>query len=73
MMTLMPSAASAFNASGVDGLIGSAIANSPASLPSTAMLMTVAPSSRRRSACSSSGPVSIPADFRKFELPSRTV
>jgi hypothetical protein len=29
MMTLMPSAASAFNASGVDPLIGSAMANSP--------------------------------------------
>ncbi len=52
MMTLTPSAASAFSASGVDALTGSAIANSPASFPSTAMLMTVAPSPRRRFACS---------------------
>ncbi len=52
MMTLMPSAASAFSASGVDAFTGSAMANSPASLPSTAMLMTVAPSPRRRSPCS---------------------
>ena len=50
MMTLMPSAASAFSASGVDALTGSAMANSPASLPSTAMLITVAPSPRSRSA-----------------------
>ena len=52
MITLMPSAASAFSASGVDALTGSAMANSPASLPSTAMLITVAPSPRRRSPCS---------------------
>ena len=74
MMTLMPSAASAFSASGVDALTGSAIANSPASLPSIAMKMTVAPSPRRRSACSSSGcGRRCRASARNFALPSTMV
>jgi hypothetical protein len=54
MMTLMPSAASALSASGVDALIGSEIAKMPASLPSTEMLTTVASSPRSVSACCSS-------------------
>ena len=72
-MTLMPSAASALRASGVDCLTGSAIANNPASSPSTAMLMTVVPSPRRRSPSALSNAVSTPRDVSKFELPSRTV
>lgn len=46
MITLMPSAASVFSASGVDRFTGSAIARMPASFPSIDMLITVAPSPR---------------------------
>ena len=50
MTTRMPSAASALSASGVVALTGSAMAMTPASLPSTARKIAVAPSWRRRSA-----------------------
>lgn len=43
MMTLTPLTASSRSASGVGCLTGSAMAKMPASLPSMAMLMTVAP------------------------------
>ena len=49
MTTRMPSAASAFSASGVVALIGSAMASTPASLPSTATKIAVAPSRAQRS------------------------
>src|SRR5258708_5307213 len=73
MMTLMPSAARAFRASGVEGLTRSATARMPASLPSTAILITVAPSLRSRSASASSEAVSMACDRKNVALPSWTV
>ena len=74
MTTRMPSAASAFSASGVDALTGSAMANSPASLPSTAMKIAVAPSRAQASRLAlPATPVSMPSAARKLALPSTTV
>ena len=70
----MPSAASAFSASGVDALTGSAIANRPASLPSTAMIDR---RWRRRRAAARPRHRALPCRCRStpgyFALPSATV
>ncbi|CEG10680.1 hypothetical protein BN961_04122 [Afipia felis] len=62
IMTLMPSAARAFKASCVDCFTGSAMAKRPANFPSSAILMTVAPSPRSASACASIDRVSTRRD-----------
>ena len=70
--TLMPSPANAFNASGVDGLTGSAIANRTACLPSIAMPMTVAPPARSSSARACMPSTAIPCDCRNATDPTST-
>ena len=68
----MPSALSACSAAAVVALIGSAIAITPAALPSTATKIAVAPSRRSSSARASSGAVAMFSSARNFALPSAT-
>ncbi len=72
MTTRMPSAMSALSASGVVALTGSAMATRPASFPSIATKIAVAPFARCASASRSWAAVGMLNSLRNFALPMTT-